>query len=98
MVSLRCNVINPTGKVSDARGGTHPQKVRVGDVRGENLKLYLYKFAKKWGLFYILLAKKMGAIVYYRDQNLCRTRQFCRKLGVNWIFQSKISVQNLNMS
>ncbi len=43
-------------------GGTRPRKVRVGDVRDENLKLYLYKFAKNWGLFYILLAKKWGLL------------------------------------
>ncbi len=33
------------------RGGTRPRKVRVGDVRDDNLKLYLYKFPKNWGLF-----------------------------------------------
>ncbi len=41
-------------------GGTDPRKVCVGDLRAEKLKLYLYKFAKKWGLFYILSAKEWG--------------------------------------
>ena len=43
-------------------GGTHPRKAWVGDLRAKNLKLYLYKFAKKWVLFYILLARKLGLL------------------------------------
>ena len=34
------------------RGGTNPRKVRIGDLRVKKLKPYLYKFVKKWGLFY----------------------------------------------
>ncbi len=38
-------------------GGTHPQKVWVGSAGAGKMKLYLYKYVKKGGLFYIFSAK-----------------------------------------
>ncbi len=33
----------------------HPRKVRLGNLQAEKLKLYLYKLAKRKGLFYIYI-------------------------------------------
>ena len=75
-------------------GGTHPRKVRVDDLPAEKLKLYLYKFAKKWCLFYIILAKKRGLFYIIVTKINVEVDNF-QKLGVNWTFLPKISVRNL---
>ncbi len=42
-------------------GGTHPRKVRVGSAEVIKMKLYVYKRAKKGGIY--ICCQKMGSIL-----------------------------------
>ena len=64
-------------------GGTHPRKVRVGSAGVVKMKLYLYKRAKKGGLFYIFEAKKWGLFYTFLTIIEVKVGKFVRNLGKN---------------
>ena len=78
------------------RGGTHPRKVRVGSAAVVKMKLYLYKCAKKGGLFYIFAAKKWGLFYTFLTKIEVKVGKFARNLGKNQYFGVKSWGKNWN--
>ena len=55
-------------------GGTDPWKVRVGLDRAGKLKLFLYKCAKNWFLFYMFLTKKRDILIFGTKYSRCKLK------------------------
>ena len=59
-LSIIEHTVNAPGNCAGRGGGTDPQKVWVGSPGAKQIKLYLYHFIKKGGLFYIYRPRSEG--------------------------------------